>query len=146
MNIEHLRAFLWLRWRLFLQQMQRGGAINTVMHVLLVIGGTILGVNLLVGSFLVGLFAFEHVSPVAFMYVWDGIVALFLFVWMIGLLSELQRSDALSLDKFLHLPHGLAFADDGAVQVKFGLQAVIFVAQRFQSQHIFQSDGCDLRG
>ena len=107
MNLEHLRAFLWLRWRLFLRQMQSGGAINTVMHVFMVIGGVVLGVNLLVGAFLVGLFAFEQASPDIFMYVWDGLVALFLFVWMIGLLSELQRSEALALDKFLHLPVSL---------------------------------------
>ena len=35
---------------------------------------------------------------------WDGIVLAFLFIWMIGLITELQRTEALSLDKFLHLP------------------------------------------
>jgi hypothetical protein len=34
----------------------------------------------------------------------DGIVVVFLFSWMIGVLSDLQRSEPLSLDKFLHLP------------------------------------------
>ncbi len=39
--------------------------------------------------------------------VWDGLVLAFLFFWLIGLLLELQRSEVLSLDKFLHLPVSL---------------------------------------
>ena len=34
----------------------------------------------------------------------DGLVVAFLFSWAIGLLIELQRSEVLSLEKFLHLP------------------------------------------
>lgn len=108
MNLEHMRAFLWLRWRLFLHQMQRGGELNAVLNVFMVIGASFLGVNLLIGSFLVGLFAFDEARPDVFMYVWDGIVVVFVFVWLIGLLTELQRSEALSLDKFLHLPVSVA--------------------------------------
>src|SRR5262249_46600722 len=32
------------------------------------------------------------------------VVVAFLFFWLIGLITELQRTDALSLSKFLHLP------------------------------------------
>ena len=38
------------------------------------------------------------------MVVWDGAIVGFVFFWMVGLMSELQRSDALSLDRFLYLP------------------------------------------
>ena len=41
------------------------------------------------------------------MYVWDGLVVAFLFFWMIGLIAELQRTDSLSLTKFMHLPVSL---------------------------------------
>jgi hypothetical protein len=44
------------------------------------------------------------------LYVWDGIVIAFLFFWAAGLLTELQRSEILSLDKFLHLPVSLSGA------------------------------------
>ena len=44
------------------------------------------------------------------MYVWDGLVVAFLFWWVIGILTDLQRSEALSLDKFLHLPVSLTSA------------------------------------
>jgi hypothetical protein len=44
------------------------------------------------------------------MYVWDGLAAAFLFFWAMGLLVDLQRSEVLSLDKFLHLPVSLTSA------------------------------------
>src|SRR5262249_28680740 len=44
------------------------------------------------------------------LYVWDGVVVAFLCFWAAGLLTELQRSEILSLDKFLHLPVSLSGA------------------------------------
>ena len=61
------------------------------------------GLTLLVG-FLVGLLALRTGSSRAVMVVWDGAIVGFVFFWMVGLMSELQRSDAISLDRFLHLP------------------------------------------
>jgi hypothetical protein len=103
-NLQHLRAFVWLRWRLRVNQLRRGGVVNTV---LLAVVGVVLGfgaVGLLVGAFAVGLFGLRDQSPTVVMYVWDGAVVVFLFTWAVGLVSDLQRSDALSLDRFLHLP------------------------------------------
>ena len=54
--------------------------------------------------FFVGFLALGNVSPTVIMFVWDGLVLTFLFVWMTGLVTELQRSESLSLTKFLHLP------------------------------------------
>jgi hypothetical protein len=44
------------------------------------------------------------------MLIWDGVVLAFVFFWMTELLVELQRSELLSLDKFLHLPVSLTTA------------------------------------
>ena len=48
--------------------------------------------------------------PATLLYVWDGLVLAFVFFWTIGLMVELQRSEVLSLDKFLHLPVSLKSA------------------------------------
>src|SRR5689334_10273022 len=61
-------------------------------------------VGLFVAGVLVGLFALPHASPMVRLLVWDGVVVAFLFCWMIGLLTEVQRAEGLALDKFLHLP------------------------------------------
>jgi hypothetical protein len=38
------------------------------------------------------------------MVAWDVAIAGYLFFWLTGLIAELQRSDAIALDRFLHLP------------------------------------------
>src|SRR5204863_6821975 len=42
--------------------------------------------------------------PVAHLLTWGGVIAAFLFFWLMGLLTDLQRSEALALDKVMHLP------------------------------------------
>jgi hypothetical protein len=95
---------VWLRWRLFVNQLRRGGAVNAVVQALLAVGALAFAASLSVVFFFVGLFAMRDASPAVVMYVWDGLAAVFLITWTVGILAELQRSDPLSLDKFLHLP------------------------------------------
>lgn len=47
------------------------------------------------------------VQPTSMMYVWDAIVAAFLFGWSITLMVDLQQSEMLSLKNLLHLPISL---------------------------------------
>jgi hypothetical protein len=106
-NPQHLLAFLWLRWRLLVNQLRRGGVANAVVLGVLAFFGACFAVGVFVGLFLIGFFLLADVSPAVIMLVWDGLAAAFLFVWATGLVTELQRSEVLSLDKFLHLPVSL---------------------------------------
>ena len=63
-------------------------------------------VVLFFGSLAVGLFVLDDQPPVYLMYVWDGVVVAFLFMWLVGLLTNATLR-ALSLEKFLHLPVSL---------------------------------------
>jgi ABC-2 type transport system permease protein len=107
-NWRHFQAVVWLRWRIFVNQTRRGGAVNAVIQTLLtviaLVGSVTAAVVLSVVLFLVGMFALRDESPAIILFVWDGVIAVFLFAWMMGIFVELQRSDPLSLDKFLHLP------------------------------------------
>jgi hypothetical protein len=109
-NWQHFRAFLWLRWRIGANQFRRGGTANRVILVVLLAIGSLLAVGLFVALFLVGWLALGNVGPEVILFTWDGLVVVFLFFWAIGLLTELQRSEALSLYKFLHLPVSLSAA------------------------------------
>lgn len=104
MNGQHLRAFLWLRWRLRINQLRRGGTANAIILVILLVGGVLLAVGLFVVFFLLGLLGLPKVDSALLLYTWDGLIVFFLFLWVIGLLTDLQRSESLSLGKFLHLP------------------------------------------
>jgi len=103
-NLEHLRAFLWLRWRLRVNQFKRAGPVNAVLFAIYAVMVGIASVGLLITGFLVGLLAMPHASGAVRLWVWDGIVIVFLFFWMIGLLMDVQRAEGLALDKVLHLP------------------------------------------
>jgi ABC-2 type transport system permease protein len=103
-NREHFRAFLWLRWRLRVNQFRKAGAVNAVFFAIFMALAGVAAVGLFVAGVLVGLFALPHASPMVRLLVWDGLVIAFLFCWMIGLLTEVQRAEGLALDKFLHLP------------------------------------------
>lgn len=104
MNLEHLRAFIWLRWRLQANQLCRGGIANAVILTVLAAAVGVGAFLMFVGGFFAGLFALRDQPPDVVLYTWDGVVVGFLFTWMIGLLTDLHRSDALSLERFLHLP------------------------------------------
>jgi ABC-2 type transport system permease protein len=104
MNVAHLETFLWLRWRLAVNQFRHsgpGGAIVSGLLAIGVIGGALIA--LILGLF-VGLVALRTASSNVVMIVWDVHIAGFVFFWLAGLAAELQRADSISLDRFLHLP------------------------------------------
>jgi hypothetical protein len=104
MNREHLRAFLWLRWRLRVNQFRKAGTFNAILFFAFVGLVTMAAVGLLVAGFFVGLLALPRASPAVRLIVWDGVIVAFLFFWSIGLMTDLQRSEGLAIDKVLHLP------------------------------------------
>ena len=104
MNWQHFQAFVWLRWRMMVNQWRRAGAFNAVLMMVIAVGAVVVAVPLLIGSFAMGVNAIPKGTPMHLLYVWDGLIVAFLFTCMIGLIPELQRSEPLSLSKFLHLP------------------------------------------
>lgn len=132
MNWRHLQAFLWLRWRLFANQARRGGGVNFVLMMIVTIVAVVVAVPLFIGCFLIGLYAFKQAAPVHLLYVWDGVVVAFAFIWGIGLVTELQRTETLSLSKFLHLPVSItsAFLINYASSL-FNLTLILFVPAIF---------------
>jgi hypothetical protein len=107
-NGQHLRAFFWLHWRLRVNQFKRGGTANFVILLVLAAGAVLLACLLFVLFLYLGLHVWGEVPAPVLMYIWDGLVLGYLFFWLIGLLTDLQRAEALSLEKFLHLPVSLS--------------------------------------
>jgi len=106
-NAEQFRAFLWLHWRLRVNQIRRAGTLNAILLAILFAGALVTGLVLFVVFVLLGLFLLGRISPIRLMLVWDGLAFAFLFAWCTGVLTELQRSEVMALDKFLHLPISL---------------------------------------
>ncbi|MCI0682097.1 MAG: ABC transporter permease [Gemmataceae bacterium] len=107
-NGQHLRAFFWLQWRLRVNQLKKGGAANAILLAIVAGAAVLLALILFVVFFLVGWLSMADAEPLVHLIVWDALVAAFIFFWMIGLVTQLQRAEALALEKFLHLPVSLA--------------------------------------
>lgn len=104
MNWQHLLAFLWLRWRLLANQWGRGGAINAMLMTVAATCTLVMIFPLFIAAVLVGVFALPHAEPLHLLYIWDGCIVAFAFFLSIGVVTDLQRTESLSLGKFLHLP------------------------------------------
>jgi ABC-2 type transport system permease protein len=103
-NWEHFKTYIWLRWRLSVNQVRRSGPIGAIIAAILTVTRITGGILTFIIGVLIGILALHHAEPKVVMVVWDGIAAGFLFFWMIGLMSELQQTELLSLDNFMHLP------------------------------------------
>ena len=104
MNWQHLSAFLWLRWRLVVNQSRRAGAVNAVVTMIFIVSAIAVAVPLGIGTFALGVYLLPKAEPEHLLYVWDGVILAFLFAWGFGMLTDLQRTETLTLSKFLHLP------------------------------------------
>ena len=108
MNWSHFNTLLWLRYRLTANHLRRHGELN---FVILAIASALALLGAITGFFLalgIGTLFLQDVSPTMLMYLCDGWLLGFLFFWMTGVLTDLQRGEMLSVDKLLHLPTTLA--------------------------------------
>jgi ABC-2 type transport system permease protein len=125
---DHLRAILWLRWRLSRNQWARSGGIGGIVAAVIGVAAVITATCSLFIGFLVGDFALAKSSPEVVSLVWLGTILPFLFFWTVGLISELQRSESIDIHKLMHLPVSLrqVFAINYLVS-HYSVSIVLFV-------------------
>lgn len=110
MNSRHLAAIVRMRWQILRNQFSKSGQANRIISVILLIIASIASFGSFVFAVGWGKLLLAKVDAFYMMYVWDGLIGVFLFAWAIGLLVELQRSEMLSLRNLLHLPISLSAA------------------------------------
>jgi hypothetical protein len=107
MNQEQLKTILWLRWRLMCNQWKRTRGLGAVITVIVGVSALMLAALCFAGALFGAIFGLDKASPQVVMGVWIGVTVFFLFFWMIGLFTELQRSETIDLQKLMHLPVAL---------------------------------------
>jgi ABC-2 type transport system permease protein len=107
MNWDQLKTILWLRWRLTRNQWRKQGGFGAVIMAIVAVTALIIGVASFVGALLGGILGLGDAKPTTIMGIWFGLTAAFLFLWTIGLLNELQRSESIDLQRLMHLPVAL---------------------------------------
>src|SRR5881394_3534509 len=121
MNWSQMRTVLWLRWRLTWNQWsRRGGGLSAVLTLLAVVTGCVIALGGGIAGTIAGAVGLSKASPHVMLLVWDVIIFIFLFLWVIGVLAEIQRSETIDLGRLLHLPVSLK-----------GVFAVNFLASHF---------------
>src|SRR6185369_16625960 len=107
MNWPQLKTIFWLRWRLMANQSRRSGGLGTVIAIPVGVAALMLSVAAFAGALFGAAFGLREASPQIIMGIWTGVTIFFLFIWMIGLVTELQRSETIDLQKLMHLPVAL---------------------------------------
>ena len=113
MNAEHLRTFLWLRWRLRINQMRKGGIANSdSLAILAGLLASLFSLGLAIGLFFVGYLALAKASPTTILFVGCGIAvpACLFFLDDQALLASVNGLKSLTPTKFQHLPVSRAVA------------------------------------
>jgi hypothetical protein len=106
MDWSQLRTIIWLRWRLTRNQWSRS-QFNAVLIMIVTVAVLILGVVSGITGVLIGFFILAERSPTRLLIAWDMFFGVFVFAWMIGLVSEIQRSETIDISRMLHLPISL---------------------------------------
>jgi len=107
MNWSQFRTIIWLRWRLSRNQWSRGGQLNAVLTLIITFIGLALSFVACIAGLLGGTFVLSKASPKVILIVWDLIFGVFLFMWLAGIVSEIQRSETIDISRLLHLPISL---------------------------------------
>jgi hypothetical protein len=104
MNWEQLRTILWLRWRITRNQWARQGGIGAIIAVFVGLGALVVGGLSFVAALFGAAAGLGRAPPSVVWVTWLIVTLAFLFFWMIGLLTELQRSETIDLQRLMHLP------------------------------------------
>lgn len=104
MRWDLLKTILWLRWKLAANQFAKAGAWLRALLVLIAAIAVLSMFGMLAGGVALGALVFSKVSPDVLMLIVDGVVLMFVFIWCIGIVSEIQRSESIDLQRLLHLP------------------------------------------
>ncbi len=103
--MEQLKAILRLRWQLTRNQWGRSKhGVRGAVAVIILIAACLLGAFCFLAALLGAAFGLRDASNDAVMMVWFFLTGIFLFFWIVGVLAELQRSEAIDLQRLMHLP------------------------------------------
>ncbi|MCF7962387.1 MAG: hypothetical protein K9M08_16745 [Pirellula sp.] len=123
--LDHFQTFLWLRWRIRVNQLSHGSKLGKALAAILLATVVIAGITLFVGGTLVGAIVPRYIPREYYFLMWDGLVAIFVLFWVIHVATDLQRSDAITLDRILHLP--VSFGQVFAINYLSALASILFL-------------------
>ena len=95
---------LLLRWQLTRNQVRKSGGLGAAIAGVIALVAALIAAGSLSGGLAVGALLLKDATPQTIMSVWLGFTVVFLFVWVTGLLANMQRSESIDLQQLMHLP------------------------------------------
>ena len=123
--LVHFQTFLWLRWRIRVNQLSHGSKLGKALAAILLAIVVIAGITLFVAGALVGAIVPRYIPQEYYFLMWDGLVAIFVMFWVIHVATDLQRSDAITFDRILHLP--VSFGQVFAINYLSAMASILFL-------------------
>lgn len=103
-TFQHFQTFVWLRWKIRTNQLRNSSSIGRALAAVLLALILMVTVSCFVGGVAIGALIPRLFSREYYFLLWDGLVAAFVFAWVIHIATDLQRSDAITFERILHLP------------------------------------------
>ncbi len=100
----HFKTLVWLRWRILRNQMAKSGQVNLIITMILIWSCLSLAGFSFFIAFGLGIAFLPAATPFYAMLIWDVLALAFFCAWMVGLITDLQRTEFLSIVKLLQLP------------------------------------------
>ncbi|MFC1735263.1 hypothetical protein ACFL1X_04045 [Candidatus Hydrogenedentota bacterium] len=105
--LDQIRALVWLKYIIFKRTLFKGHLASTVVFALVTPLLVLLCIAVGIGAFFIGRELVEPGEARHILIVMDVFLGIVLLFWMVGLLSELQRSETVDFRKMLYLPVSL---------------------------------------
>lgn len=125
-TLSHFQTFVWLRWRIRTNQLRHGSALGKALAAILLIFFAIVVLGLFAAGSILGALVPRLVPVENYFLFWDGFISLFCFIWVIYVATDIQRSDAITFDRILHLP--VSFSQAFAINYLSSLMSITFVS------------------
>ncbi len=125
-TFSHFQTFVWLRWRIRVNQLRHGSALGKALAAILLASFAIGCIALIVAGGVLGVVVPRLIPRENYFLLWDGIIALFSFIWVVHVATDIQRSDAVTFDRILHLP--VAFSQAFALNYLSSLMSMTLVS------------------
>ncbi len=124
-TLSHFWTFVWLRWRIRINQLRHGSSLGKALAAILLVSFALSCVGALVVSGILGATLPRLIPRESYFLFWDGISAIFCFVWLVHVATDVQRTEAITLDRILHLP--VAFSQAFAINYLSFLMSMTLV-------------------
>ena len=104
MNLNQFMALVRLRFQLSLNQIRKGGAVNSILASIISVGLIIFAISSFLGTIVFGGVWLRQLEVDRILGLWNIVVMGFLTMWSFYLMNRIHQNDVISMDKLLHLP------------------------------------------